>query len=80
MKKYELPSYLDGYDVTSLIKSNTIFKSFFPYFLFVILFFKLNTLQAQIQNNSDLYIGDNSLFYVGAENFIFSSAVAKKQQ
>ena len=78
MKKYELVSYLDGYDVTSLMKSNTIFKSFFPYFLFVILFFKLNTLQAQIQNNSDLYIGDNSLFYVGVENFIFSSAVAKK--
>jgi len=78
MKKYELVSYLDGYDVTSLMKSNTIFKSFSPYFLFVILFFKLNTLQAQVQNNNDLYVGDNSLFYVGAENFIFGSGLAKK--
>lgn len=58
------------------IKQNS--KSFFPCFLFVILFFKLNTLQAQVQNNSDLYVGDNSLFYVGAENFIFSSAATIK--
>lgn len=37
----------------------------------LILFFKLNTIQAQIQNDSDLYISDHGLLYVGSDNFSF---------
>jgi hypothetical protein len=86
MKTQEFASYLERFDASSVTdfstKSNSVFtivkqniKSSFPYFLFVILFFKLNVIQAQVQNKSDLYVGDNSLFYVGSENFIFGSSV-----
>ena len=39
--------------------------------LTLILLFKLNTIQAQIQNDGDLYISDHSLLYVGSDNFNF---------
>ena len=86
MKTQEFASYLERFDASSVTdfstKSNSVFtivkhniKSSFTYFLFVILFFKLNVIQAQVQNKSDLYVGDNSLFYVGSENFIFGSSL-----
>ena len=46
-------------------------RSFLVHILFAIIFFKLNTLQAQVQNAGELYIGDNSIFYIGAGDFDF---------
>lgn len=41
--------------------------------LFVILFCKSNGLVAQVQNNGDLYINDNSVVYSGSDIFDFGS-------
>jgi hypothetical protein len=82
MIENQIVVYLDRFAVTSknkcdtkspfflmIIKQNI--KSFFLYFLFVILFFKVSSAQAQIQNNGDLYIGDNSIVFINAESFDF---------
>jgi hypothetical protein len=34
---------------------------------------QLNTVQAQVRNDSDLYIGDNSLLYVDDQSFDFGT-------
>jgi hypothetical protein len=46
-------------------------RLFCSYILFASIFFNLNTLQAQVNNQNDLYISDNSLLYVGSDNFNF---------
>ena len=46
-------------------------KSFFPCIIFVIVFFKFNSSQAQVENGGELYISDNSVFYAEGENFNF---------
>lgn len=82
MKKHELASYLVGFYVASLMQCITLYKSFliiinqktkafFFWFLFATTFFTLNTLQAQVKNNSVIYIGDNSTFYTGVSDFNF---------
>lgn len=43
--------------------------------LFVSLFFKLNRVQAQVHHDGDLYIGDNSIIYIGDESFDFAAGV-----
>lgn len=45
--------------------------SLLTFILFVIIVFKLNTIHAQIENNGDIFISDNNLFYVGADTFNF---------
>ena len=70
-------SLLEDFISISFISILVIIKqkitSFFPYILFVILFFKLNTLQAQVQNDGELYISDNSVFYAEGDNFNFGT-------
>lgn len=46
-------------------------RSLFPHILFLIVSFKLNPLQAQVQNNGELYISDNGILYVEADTFNF---------
>ncbi|TRX16711.1 T9SS type A sorting domain-containing protein [Flavobacterium franklandianum] len=46
-------------------------KLFHPYILFLICFVLLNPLQAQVQNDGDLYIGDSSVLYAGSNGFNF---------
>lgn len=91
IKEYSIDPFLINTDkITSLIEifvapSTLSFFILFkqkirlitPYILFIILFFKLNTLQAQIQNDGDLYISDNSVFYIGADNFYFGLGIKK---
>ncbi|TLP80292.1 hypothetical protein [Maribacter sp. ACAM166] len=78
MKKNYLVNYTDVFEVTSIIKCSTKFESFFisinqniklffPFIIVVTIFFKLATLQAQVQNNSDIYIGENSFLHTGAD-------------
>ncbi|TLP80294.1 hypothetical protein [Maribacter sp. ACAM166] len=71
MKKNYSTRYLDVFDGTALSITKQKIKSFFPYLLMVTIFCNLNTLQAQVQNHSDIYIGDNSLLSTGAEDFTF---------
>lgn len=52
---------------------NPKIKSLLPYFLFVSIFFNVNMVQAQVQNDGDLFIGDNSIFSIGSEKFVFGS-------
>ncbi|MFV8464853.1 hypothetical protein [Flavobacterium sp. LB1P62] len=52
---------------------NPKITSFFLYTLFVIIFCKSNALEAQVQNNGDLYISDNSVVYSGLGLFDFGS-------
>lgn len=46
-------------------------KFFFFFLLYIIAFCKLDILRAQVCNNQDLYVSDNSVFFVGTENFNF---------
>lgn len=46
-------------------------RLFCSYILFASVLFTLNTLQAQVDNESDLYIGDNSMLYLESDNFNF---------
>ena len=48
-----------------------IARLFSIYILLIIIFFKLNTLQAQVQNDGELYISDNSVLYAEGDNFNF---------
>jgi hypothetical protein len=41
--------------------------------LCTIIFCKLNRLQAQVQNDQDLYISDKSVLYIGSESFNFGT-------
>ena len=49
-------------------------RSFFIYILFVIIFLKINMMQAQVQDAGILYIGDNSLLYASSDKFSFGLA------
>ncbi|TLP80295.1 hypothetical protein [Maribacter sp. ACAM166] len=82
MTKNYLAKYSNVFYITSLMTCSIKFETFVmvinqkiksvvTYFLLVTILFKLSTLQAQVQNHSDIYIGDNSLFYTGANNFNF---------
>lgn len=46
-------------------------SSFLPYILVAIILCKSNILLAQVQNNDDLFIGDNSVLYSESGNFAF---------
>jgi hypothetical protein len=52
-------------------------KSFLIYFFFVTILFNLNLVQAQLRNDSNLYIGDNSVLYVDVQTFDFGSGTTK---
>lgn len=43
------------------------------FFLTFCLCCKFNTLQAQVQNNQDIYVGDNSVMYFGSDSFNFGT-------
>ncbi|MEH6771831.1 hypothetical protein [Maribacter arcticus] len=84
MKNNPPVAYLGRFDLDSLIwysKESVRFfmimkqkiQSFFPYLLLATILFKISILQSQVQNNSDIYIGDNSLVHTGADNFDFGS-------
>ena len=40
---------------------------------YIVAFCALNSLQAQVQNDQDVYISDNSVFYIGSQSFDFGS-------
>jgi hypothetical protein len=52
---------------------NQNIKSLFFYLLFIGLFFKLSIIQAQVYNDGDIYIGDNSALHVDENTFDFGS-------
>jgi hypothetical protein len=55
---------------------NQKIKSLLSYFLLVSILFTSNMIQAQVQNDGVLHIGDNSIFSVGTGSFDFGSGTA----
>jgi hypothetical protein len=82
IKNYSIKVFYRDNDINSSLIESSLFnffrtlekktRLFFFYILFSITFFQFNALQAQVSNEGVLYIGDNSTFYIGSENFNFS--------
>jgi hypothetical protein len=85
IKKYSIDTFRINSDENSSLMERFVYalslsffimlfqktKSFSTYILLIFIFFKFNTLQAQVQNDGELYINDNSVIYVEGENFNF---------
>ncbi|TDD95899.1 hypothetical protein [Flavobacterium cellulosilyticum] len=55
--------------ISLIVRQKT--KLFSTYILFIIIFINFNTLQAQVQNDGELYISGSSVFYDGSNGFNF---------